>query len=93
MHDFLSPDQIARRAQALELPLHLLAQRAGVHRTTLVRAALGETDMKISSLRKLTAALLTHERALLDHLLALHRPGAAPAPEPRSLSPDHEAAA
>jgi predicted transcriptional regulator len=79
MHDFLLPDQIRSRAEQIGLPVARLAEMSGVHYTTLGRMFKSEVDIRVSTLRKLTAALTAHELALRDHLVALHGCETAPA--------------
>lgn len=68
----MSPEDIARRAKRIRLPIGQLAFEAGCARGTAQRTLLGHTDPRHSTLRALGVALTEEELALRDHLCALH---------------------
>jgi predicted transcriptional regulator len=72
MHDFLLPDQIRSRADRIGLTPHRLCEMSEVHPSTFSRILNSDVSWRVSTLRKLTAALTAHELALRDHLVALH---------------------
>ena len=86
MHDFLLPDQIRSRSERVGLAPARLAEISGVHYTTLGRMFKAEVDIRVSTLRKLTAALTAHELALRDHLVALHGCETVPADAPEAAA-------
>lgn len=73
MHETIPIDQLKRRAESIGLSASELARRAGVHHTTLGRILQdGGRDMKVSTMAKLSTALVTAEIDMRDYLLQLH---------------------
>lgn len=77
----LAIDQIKPRAKAIGLKLTRLARKHRLDPSSLHRALKPAADPRRSTLRKLDdigAEIVAAERALLDHLTAIH--GGAPEP-------------
>jgi metallophosphoesterase superfamily enzyme len=74
----LHAEEIKARAAAIRLPAELLGRLAEMAPSTAHRALAGAHDTRMSTMAKMTNALIAEERRLLEHLIVLHgQPGGA----------------
>lgn len=72
MHYFLNFNDLKARAAALNMNMPALCQAAGVSSTTVQRWENEATKPQVSTLVRLTEALVSLEQDMLAHLLELH---------------------
>jgi predicted transcriptional regulator len=77
MHMLINIEDVEARFACLRLNAGDIAGLAGLHRTTWLRAAKGEVELRGRNVRKLYEALVAEEHRLLEHLIALHPEHAA----------------